>query len=109
MGTLVKVQLTGMKLSELRPGMEHIDLLVELQSFEEPREVTTYSGIKHTLVEGRIMDESTEMNLTVWNELIPQLDGLKPGDKLKLSDCFISSFKGNLSVNVGRDSSIHKE
>ncbi len=98
-----------MKLDELRPGMENIELHVELLGLEEPREVETYSGHKHTLVEGRVRDDTGEMNLTVWNEKIDELVGLNPGDDLVLGDCFISSFKGVLSVNVGRESSIKKQ
>lgn len=97
-----------MKLSELRPGMEEVELVVELISLEEPREVTTYSGLEHTLVEGVVRDESGSMGLTVWNEKIEELEGLEAGDKLRLVGCFITSFKGELSVNVGRDSAIQR-
>ena len=98
-----------MKLSELRPGMEDVELEVELMSLEEPREVTTYSGLEHTLVEGVVSDGSTEMGLTIWNEKIDELQGIEAGDALRLVGCFITSFKGELSVNVGRDSFIHKQ
>ena len=46
-----------MKLSELRPGMEKLVLIVNLLSLDDPREVQTYSGIKHTIVEGKISDK----------------------------------------------------
>ena len=98
-----------MKLSELRPGMEDVELEVELMSLEESREVTTYSGLEHTLVEGVVSDGSTEMGLTIWNEKIEELQGIEAGDALRLVGCFITSFKGELSVNVGRDSFIHKQ
>jgi hypothetical protein len=55
-----------------------------------------------------IEDESDNMKLTVWNELIPLLKqgGVKIGDNVELRNCFITSFKGDLCVNVGRDSEI---
>ena len=43
-----------MKLNELRPGMENLELEVDIISIGEPREVETYSGLKHTLVEGEV-------------------------------------------------------
>jgi len=89
--------------------MEDVELEVELMSLEEPREVTTYSGLEHTLVEGVVSDGSTEMGLTIWNEKIDELQGIEAGDALRLVGCFITSFKGELSVNVGRDSFIHKQ
>ncbi len=95
-----------MKLSELRPGMENIDLYVKLLSLEEPRVVTTNLGLTHTLVEGVISDETDKIGLTVWNDKIGELVHVKVGDDIELTKCFISSFKGDLSVNVGRDSSI---
>ncbi len=98
-----------MKLSELRPGMEDVELEVEFMSLEEPRKVTTYSGLEHTLVEGVVSDGSVEMGLTVWNEKIEELEGIEAGDTLRLVGCFITSFKGELSVNVGRDSEIQKQ
>ncbi len=98
-----------MKLNELRPGMENLELMVEITNIGEKREVETYSGLKHVLVEGEIKDETTTMGLTVWNDTIEELEKVKPGDKVKLINCFITSFKGVLSVNIGRESKIEKQ
>lgn len=108
-GYNVSVHVPQLKLSELRPGMENVELIVELISLEEPRKVTTYSGLEHTLVEGLVKDGSGSMKLTVWNEKIEELEGIEAGDTLKLVDCFVTSFKGELSVNVGRDSGIQRQ
>jgi replication factor A1 len=98
-----------MKLNELRPGMENLELMVEIISKGEPREVETYSGLKHILVEGEIKDDTMTMRLTVWNDTIDELKKVKAGDKVKLVNCFITSFKGVLSVNIGRESTIEKQ
>ena len=98
-----------MKLNELRPGMENIELEVEIVNIGEKREVETYSGLKHTLVECEIKDETGSIGLTVWNETISELEKVKPGDRAKLVNCFITSFKGVLSVNIGRESTIEKQ
>ena len=95
-----------MKLKELRPGMEKVDLRVKVLRLDEPRQVTSNSGITHTLVEGEVEDETGRMGLTVWNDLIEQLTGIEEGSTVDLLGCFITSFKGVLSVNVGRDSEI---
>ena len=88
--------------------MENLTLEVELTSVEEPREVQTYTGTKHTLVEGTVKDVSGSLGLTVWNEKISELGGVKPGEMLRLVGVFITSYKGELSVNVGRGSSVEK-
>lgn len=98
-----------MKLNELRPGMENLELEVEILSIGDPREVETYSGLKHTIVEGEVRDETTTMGLTVWNETIEELKKVKPGDRVKLVNSFITSFKGVLSVNIGRESTIEPQ
>ena len=95
-----------MKLNELRPGMENLELRIELLSIGEPREVETYSGLKHTIVECEIKDNTTTMGLTVWNDTIEELKKVEPGEKVILTNCFITSFKGVLSVNIGRESKI---
>lgn len=97
-----------MKLKDLRPGMENVDLIVKVLRLDDLKEVETNYGITHTLVEGKVDDESKKVKLTVWNELIEQLKqvGIQTGDIVELRNCFITSFKGVLSVNVGRDSEI---
>lgn len=98
-----------MKLSELRPGMEELVLNVELVSLETPRRVETYTGIEHVIVEGKVKDGTDELNFTVWNEAIELLKGIKPGDRLKLRNAFVTSYKGELAVNIGRESEIFLE
>ena len=95
-----------MKIRDLRPGMEGVDLKVSILRLEEQREVTTHSGIQHVLVEGEVEDDYGTIRLTVWNERIEQLMKVNLGDRLELKNCFITSFKGVLSVNVGRDSKV---
>jgi replication factor A1 len=97
-----------MKLNGLRPGMEKVDLRVKVLRLKEPRRVTTNTGITHVLVEGEVEDETGKLGLTVWNELIEQLKGIDAGSTVDLRNCFITSFRGVLSVNVGRDSKIEK-
>jgi ssDNA-binding replication factor A large subunit len=90
--------------------MENIDLIVKILKLEEPKEIETNYGVTHNLIEGKIEDESQKMKLTVWNELILQLEqvDIEIGDIVELRNCFITSFKGVLSVNVGRDSEIKR-
>lgn len=88
--------------------MEKVDLRVKVSRLKEPRRVTTNTGITHVLVEGEVEDETGKLGLTVWNELIEQLKGVDVGSTVDLRNCFITSFRGVLSVNVGRDSKIEK-
>ena len=88
--------------------MENVDLRVKVLRLDHPKEIDTSYGFTHTLVEGKVEDQSGSMKLAVWNELIDQMKlvGVETGDIVDLNNCFITSFKGVLSVNVGRDSEI---
>jgi replication factor A1 len=97
-----------MKVSELRPGMEHVDISVRVKSLNEPQEVLTNYGVTHNLVDGVVEDESGSVGVTFWNEKIELLEGVEEGNLVELRDCFITSFKGDLSINVGRDSELEK-
>jgi replication factor A1 len=97
-----------MKVSELRPRMEHVDIRVTLKTLNEPREVLTNYGITHNLVDGSGEDDSGSVGVTFWNEKIELLEGVAVGSSVELGDCFITSFKGALSINVGRDSTLEK-
>ena len=98
-GNLIKL-----KLAELRPGMEQVTLHVRIINLEEVREITTSYGFTHRILDGEIEDETRKMELTVWNEMIENFNDFKIGDAVTLDNCFITSYKGVLSVNVGRES-----
>lgn len=88
--------------------MEHVDLRVRILKLKEPRRVTTHTGFEHELVEGEIEDETGRAVLTVWNEKISQVEDVEAGILAYLKNCFITSFQGVISVNVGRDSEFIK-
>ena len=92
----------------LRPGMEHLDFRVKLTRIDGVRSVKTYSGLEHSLLEGEVSDGSTSMGFVVWNEKIALFAGLTLGDAVELKNCFVTSFKGVLQLNVGRDSDAKK-
>ena len=97
-----------MRLADLRPGMEHMDFKVRVIKLNEVRKIKTYSGLEHTLVEGEVADDSGNVSVTVWNEKIAELEGIEIGDLVEMKNCFITSFRGIIQINVGRDSSVIK-
>jgi ssDNA-binding replication factor A large subunit len=73
-----------MKVSELRPGMEHVDISVRLKSLNEPREVLTNYGVTHNLVDGVVEDETGRIGVTFWNEKLELLKGVEEGSLVEL-------------------------
>ncbi|MCX6643349.1 MAG: hypothetical protein NTV15_08170 [Candidatus Bathyarchaeota archaeon] len=95
-------------LKELRPGMEHLDFRVKMTRIIGIRIVKTFSGVEHRILEGEFENDSGSIGFAVWNEKIELFTQLFAGDKVELRDCFITSFRGILQVNVGRDSNAKK-
>ena len=84
--------------------MENVALQVKVIKLEKVREITTNYGFSHRIMDGEIMDETKSMELTIWNEKIELFKDVKPGDELTIDKCFITSYKGVLSLNIGRES-----
>jgi hypothetical protein len=95
-------------LGELRPGMEHLNFRVKIVKKNMVRKVKTFTGVVHSILEGEISDGETSLSFAVWNEKIELFDSIYSGDTIELTECFVSSFKGVLQVNVGRDSNAKK-
>jgi ssDNA-binding replication factor A large subunit len=96
------------KIAELRPGMEHLNFKVKVSKKNEARTVKTFTGVEHKILEGEINDGEGSISFAAWNEKIELFGDIAPGDTLELTDCFVTSYKGILQVNVGRGSSVVK-
>lgn len=95
-----------MKIKDLKPGMEGVNLEVKVLKLEKPRKVKTYTGIEHTLLEGEVEDDTGRALINFWNERIDEINGIEVNTRIKILNCFITSFKGILQINVGRESKI---
>ena len=97
-----------MKLNELRPGMDKIEIVVKLVGRKKPRKVETNYGVNHCIVDGEVEDESGKMALTVWNEKTQDINKVEIGEQMRILNAFVTSFKGVLSLNIGRDTLIEE-
>jgi len=88
-----------MKIVELRPGMKRVDITGKLLNLSETREVTTRAGEQSRVATADISDESGQVKLTLWNE---QIDQVKVNDNVKVENGYVTSFRGETQLNVGR-------
>jgi len=95
------------KISELRPGMDGVYLLVRVVRLESPKEVQTRRG-RHVVVEGVVEDESGSMELRVWDDAVEQLSDVDVGDLVEVGNGFVTSYKGVWRLNVGRMGYVRK-
>lgn len=87
------------KIAELRAGMSRVDVTATVLELSEPRDVTTRRGEQMRVATARVKDESSEINLTLWNE---QIDQVKVGNTVKIENGYTTSFRGETQLNVGR-------
>lgn len=90
----------GMKIAELRPYSKKVDLTIKVIEKNEPREVTSkLDSSSHSVTEALVGDESGTALLTLWDNVIEQVE---VGKVYKISNAYTSLFKNSLRINIGR-------
>jgi len=88
-----------MKVVELKPGMSRVDITVKVLEISEAREVTTRAGEQSRVADAVASDDSGRVKLTLWNE---QIDQVKPDSTVTIENGYVTSFRGETQLNVGR-------
>lgn len=88
-----------MKIKDLRDGMSTVDVEGEIIFVGEPREVNLRTGGIARVAEVTLKDESDVVDLSLWNE---QIDLVVKGSKVRITNGYTNSYRGEIRVNVGR-------
>jgi len=89
-----------MKIGELKPGMRRVDVVgAKVLEISAPREVTTRAGEQSRVAEAMVSDDSGTVKLTLWNE---QIDQVKVNNSVSIENGYVTSFRGETQLNVGR-------
>jgi replication factor A1 len=88
-----------MKIAELKPGMKQVEIAAKVVSISDAREVTTRAGEQSRVAEAMVTDDSGTVKLTLWNE---QIDQVKPDNSVTVENGYVTSFRGETQLNVGR-------
>ncbi len=89
-----------MKIRELEDGMKRVNVVAKVIEKSDPREV--HSRTKNTtynVADAVISDETGTTKLTLWNE---QIDQVNVNDTIKIENGYVTSFRGEIQLNVGR-------
>jgi len=66
----------------------------------DPREVRSrYKDEIYQVADAVVADETGSIKLTLWNE---QIDQVNVGNKVKIENGYVTSFKGEVQLNVGK-------
>jgi len=87
-----------MKITELNSGQGSVDIELDIVSIEEPREFEKY-GKTLKVANAVAKDDSGEIKLSLWNE---DIDKVKAGQKIKITNGYVSEFKGEKQLSTGK-------
>ena len=86
-----------MKVSDLREGMRNVTITVKVVEVSRPRRVYTRRG-PQLVADALVEDETGQIKLSLWNR---DIDRVKPGDTIEIKNGYVSTFRGELQLNVG--------
>jgi replication factor A1 len=89
-----------LNIKDLRNGMRRVTVEAKVVEKGEPRQVRSrYKDETYTVADARIEDETGSIKLTLWNE---QIDQVAVDNKIKIENGYVTSFKGEIQLNVGK-------
>jgi replication factor A1 len=88
------------KIKELQTGMKRVEVEADVVDKGNPRQVQSrMSGETFNVSDVVVQDETGNIKLTLWNE---QIDQVNVGDRIKIENGYVTSFKGEIQLNVGK-------
>jgi replication factor A1 len=80
--------------------MRKVDVEAQVVSKSETREVRSrYTNETYRVADATLEDETGTITLTLWNE---QTEQVNEGDRVKIENGYIKSFRGELQLNSGK-------
>lgn len=71
----------------------------EIDSISEPRTVNLKSGGQAQVADAVLKDDTGQIKLTLWDA---QINMVKKGSKIRIENGYITTFRGENSLNVGK-------
>jgi replication factor A1 len=91
-----------MKIKDVKPGMNGVNLTVRVVSVSGPRKVSTKYG-EAFVAQAVVEDETGTIVLNLWRD---QVNLVKPGDLIKIENAFAKEFRGKIELSIGRNGRI---
>ena len=88
-----------MNVRDLRDGMRRVDAEGEIVEIAEPRTVNLRAGGEARVADCMLKDDSGQIKLSLWDD---QIDMVKQGSKVRVTNGYTNSFRGELRLNVGK-------
>ncbi len=89
-----------LEIKDLKDGMKRVSVEAKVVEKGSPREVRSkYKDETYKIVDAVVADETGSIKLTLWNE---QIDQVNVNDNIKIENGYVTSFKGEIQLNVGK-------
>lgn len=88
-----------MNIKDLRDGMRRVDTEGEIADVSPTREVTLRTGDAAKVADATLKDESGTIKLSLWDD---QIDVVVKGARVRVTNGYINTFRGERQLNVGR-------
>lgn len=89
-----------MKINELQNGMKRVEVEATVVEKATPRQVMSrFKDETYTVADAIVQDDTGTIKLTLWNEQIEQVN---VNDNIKIENGYVTSFKGEIQLNVGK-------
>lgn len=89
-----------MKIKDLRNGMKRVTIEAKVMEKSDTREVTSrFKDETYKVANAVIADDTGTIKLTLWNE---QIDQVNVNDVVKVENGYVTSFKGEIQLNIGK-------
>ena len=79
--------------------MRTVEVEGEIKDISSPREVSLRTGGQARVADATLRDESGTIKLSLWDA---QIDAVAKGAKVKVSNGYINTFRGERQLNIGR-------
>lgn len=93
------------KVEELNPGSRSVDVLVKVVEVYPVRDVTTKDGSSHRVAEALVGDETGSVILSLWDDAA---SGAQNDKIIQIRNGYISLYKGNMRLNIGKYGSMEE-
>lgn len=88
-----------MKITEIIDAMRDVNIEGEITEISETREVNLRAGGKSNVADAILTDDTGSTKLTLWGD---QIEKVIVGSKIKIESGYTNSFRGEVSLNIGR-------
>ena len=89
-----------MKIKELQDGTKRVDVTANVIDKSDIRQVRSrYGNETYKVADALIKDDTGTIKLTLWNEQIEQVN---IDDTITVENGYVTSFRGEIQLNIGR-------